>query len=83
VLIQLSYCILRSKEFPFLKTKSRWTSVGTRNGFFPEALGELLHQELEKHDMYLQANKDKNEQFMGDSFPPLALNLRLPESKDL
>jgi len=77
---------VQPKNFPFLDNKTRLAFGGAHNGFYPEALGELFCQELEKHEMYVQANKGKNKQFIIEPFPPLIVgkfNLRLPKSKDL
>jgi len=51
-------------------------------------LGELLHQELEMHEIYLQANQGKNEQkqLIGEPLPPFMvrkLNLMPPKYNDL
>jgi len=77
---------VQPKEFLFLDTKTRWSFEGTHNGYCPESLGELLPQELEEYESYLQANKGNDKQFMGKDSPPLMvqkLNHRLSESKDL
>ena len=42
---------VQPKNFPFLDNKTRLAFGGAHNGFYPEALGELFCQELEKHKM--------------------------------